>query len=81
MVSIEEIQSRTRKRPFRPFRIVSRSGESVEVTHPDLILVGESRVVVGRANPTRPGVFTATVELARMNITALEEVAEPSAVE
>jgi hypothetical protein len=79
MLSIEEIQARVRQRPFRPFRIVSSSGESVEVTHPELILVGQSRVVVGRASPRRPSAFTDTVELARMHITALEDLpAEPS---
>lgn len=79
MFSIEDIQSRVRSRPFRPFRLVASSGESVEVTHPELILVGQSRVVVGRASKRSPTVFAETVELARMHITAMEDLpAEPA---
>ena len=74
MLSVEDIQVRARERPFRPFRIVASSGETTDVTHPELIMVGQTHVVVGRPSPRRPGVFVKTVTIARMHITALDDI-------
>jgi hypothetical protein len=74
MFAVEDIQARARRRPFQPFRIVASSGESVDVLHPELILVGQTRVVVGRPSPRRPGVFVDLVEMARMHIAAMEDL-------
>ncbi len=74
MFSVEDIQERVRRRPFQPFRIVATSGESLVVTHPELILVGQNRVIVGRPNPKRPTSFIDTAEVARMHIAAMEDL-------
>ena len=74
MFSIEDILVRVRRRPFQPFRIVATSGESLDVTHPELIMVGQTRVIVGRPNPKRPISFIDTAEVARMHIAAMEDL-------
>ena len=47
MFNAESIQSRLRQQPFRPLRIVTSSGEAIDVTHPDLVLVGARDIIIG----------------------------------
>jgi hypothetical protein len=40
MFTAEDIRQRIKKQPFVPLRIVTNSGESYDVPHPDLVMVG-----------------------------------------
>jgi hypothetical protein len=41
---IETIRELLHRDPFKPFRVVMTSGESYEVTDPDLVAIGHSHV-------------------------------------
>ena len=46
LVSSEDIQSVVRKRPFEPFRLHMSNGMTVDVRHPEMILVADEAMVV-----------------------------------
>lgn len=74
MFSGEEIVARARMRPFHPFRIVSSSGESYTVTHPELVMVGRRDVVIGTASPRNPSVYETIARVALMHISDIQDV-------
>jgi hypothetical protein len=61
-------------RPFVPLRIVTSSGESYEVYHPELVVVGERYLFVGTSSSRNPKVFDAASHVALSHITALEDL-------
>jgi hypothetical protein len=79
MFRVEEIQARLRERPFVPLRIVTSSGESYDVMHPDLVLVGERSLIVGTASNSNPTIYAATSRVALMHITDLQDLPVPPA--
>jgi hypothetical protein len=46
MMTFSKIGEYVQAEPFRPFRIKMASGESYEIRHPEMILVGRSTVRV-----------------------------------
>jgi hypothetical protein len=78
MLTSAEITTRARQQPFAPFRIVTSSGETYDVLHPDLIMVGQRDIVVGTPNLNVPTTYDLLVRLAIMHVTALQDL--PQAV-
>jgi hypothetical protein len=78
MFSRNDILARVRQQPFEPFRIVTRSGQTYEVRHPDLIMVGQRDLHVGTANANDPTTYDQVTRLAIMHITALEDLPSPT---
>jgi len=77
MFNAEAIQARLRQQPFRPLRIVTSSGEAIEVTHPDLVLVGARDIIIGTAHRRNPSIYDTVTRIAVMHITALEDIPVP----
>jgi hypothetical protein len=74
MFTSHDIYKRVHTQPFLPLRIVTSSGESFEVRHSDLIMVGRRFVEVGTASDGNPGVFEQVNRVSVMHITALEDL-------
>lgn len=74
MFTPDEIQARLREQPFVPLRIVSSSGQTFDVYHPDLIMVGRRSLTVGTASARNPRHYDQTTRVAIMHITALEDL-------
>lgn len=72
MFTADEIYRRVRQQPFVPLRIVTSSGESYDIYHPDLIMVGRRYLLVGTASSENPRHFDRESRVAIMHITALE---------
>jgi len=49
-----EILSLWRQRPFQPFRIVTVANESIDVWHPELMLVAGNMLTIGQPDPEGP---------------------------
>ena len=49
MMSPQDLESELKKKPFQPFRIVTTTGKSYDVTERDvpMILVGKHTVIIG----------------------------------
>ncbi len=75
MFTTEMIQTRVRKQPFVPLRIVTSSGEAYEVRHPDLIMVGAREITVGLPHEKKPAVYKDQARISLLHIAALEELA------
>ena len=69
-MSFETIRLRLNARPFQPFRIVTSSGESYEVRHPEMAIVTKTEIVV--ALPDADGIPTRLQLVATLHVTALE---------
>jgi hypothetical protein len=68
------MKERLRKQPWVPLRIVTSSGESYEVTHPELVLIGQRDLHVGTASPKDPTTYDQVARIALMHITAMEDL-------
>jgi hypothetical protein len=78
MFTADEISRKVRQQPFRPFRIVTSSGQMFDVRHPELILVGRRDVTVGAPSTEDPRHYDQISEIAIMHITALQNLPVPA---
>jgi hypothetical protein len=75
----EDIQARVRQRLFVPVRIVTSAGQSFDLYHPDLIMVGRRFLIIGAASNENPSQFDRTTQVAIVHVTALEDLPMPVA--
>ncbi len=80
MFSPDDIQSRLRQKPFMPVRIIISSGQTFDIFHPDLVLVGRRDMIVGMASSENPAQYDRTTRIPIMHVTALEDLPAPSGV-
>ena len=69
-----------RRRPFEPFRLNLSDGTTYDVRHPEMMMVGRSRALIGIAAAEQPFVFDKVDSVALLHITRLEPLppqAEP----
>ena len=78
MFTAQDIKQRAMVRPFQPFRIVTGSGESYQVTHPDLVFIGINDVIVGIGSSEHPEFYEQVSRVAIMHVTALEDLPFPA---
>ncbi len=74
MFTAKDIRERAKQQPFRPLRLVTSSGQSYDVNHPDLIWVGHRDVMVGVAAKDEPNYYDAVSRIAIIHITALQDL-------
>ena len=74
MFTPDDIRQRVRSQPFVPFRVVTSSGEAIEVFHPDLVMIGRREIHVGRPSARRPEFYDGVSRIAIMHITAMEDL-------
>jgi hypothetical protein len=78
MFSHVQINELVRRRPFVPIRIVTSTGETFDVYHPDLIMVGQRQLIIGRAVPNEPTTFDLASHVSILHVSAIHDL--PSAV-
>jgi hypothetical protein len=71
MFTSRDIQERLRERPFAPFQIVMTTGQTYDIFHPDLVLVGRHFIVVGTPVADIPALVDRVNHLALVHITEL----------
>ncbi len=76
----EGIQSRLRQSPFHPVRIIISSGQTFDIFHPDLVLVGQRDMIIGMASSRNPALYDRTTRIPIVHVTALEDLPSPSGV-
>jgi hypothetical protein len=75
MFTPQQLKDRIRRQPFVPLRIVTSSGESYTITHPDLVLIGVRDIHVGIASRKDPTTYENVARISLLHITALEDAA------
>lgn len=81
MFTADVIQTRLRERPFVPLRIVTSSGQSYDITHPDLVLVGRRDLIIGTASNDNPGQYETASRVALLHVTDLQDLPRQSTPE
>jgi hypothetical protein len=76
---MSDFESRLRSTPFLPFRVAMASGESYEVHHPNLVIIGDVFVMIGLPFPDSPTVASRISRVPIEHITALEDLLPPPA--
>ncbi len=79
MFRAEDIKDRLREQPFVPLRIFTSSGQSYDVTHPDLVLVGRNYLYVGVASNDNPTVFDTASRVFVLHVTDMQEIPRTAA--
>jgi hypothetical protein len=74
MFSPDDIQKRLRQIPFMPVRIIISSGQTFDVYHPDLVLIGRRDIIIGMASGENPTQYEQTTRVPIMHVTALEDL-------
>jgi hypothetical protein len=74
MFTETEIKARIKQQPFVPLRIVTSSGETFDVYHPDNVMAGRREVIVGNTVADNPASFEGISRIAIMHITALHDL-------
>lgn len=74
MLSSRDIAERVKRQPFRPIRIVTSSGETIEVRHPDLIMIGQRSVTVGIGTPEDQEFYDRQAYVSILHIAAIEDL-------
>lgn len=78
MFTPESIQARLRHEPFVPVRIITSSGQTYDVTHPDLVMVGRNAIMIGTARKDKPAYFVAASRVAILDVTEIQDLANPA---
>ncbi len=79
MMSPKDLESELHKKPFQPFRIVTTTGKTYDITERDLpmIMVGNRTVIIGfRVAETDPN-FDRYEVVALVHIVRLEPIPKP----
>lgn len=79
MITAEDVRLRLREIPFQPFRIVTSSGSTYDITHPDSVYVTRRVLYVGIYHPRRTTEYpdrAASVSI--LHITDLQPLDEPA---
>lgn len=79
MISFSGIGEYVSAEPFRPFRINMSSGQSFEIRHPEMILVGKSLVRVYQAAGEVPGQPPKWHDASLLLIESVEPLESPAA--
>jgi hypothetical protein len=74
MFSENDILARIRERPFKPVRFVTTTGQTYDVYHPDLIMVGRREVIIGTASAENPATFEMVTRISLLHVTELRDL-------
>lgn len=77
MFTPEAVQSRLRDRPFIPVRIVTTTGQTYDVFHPDLVMVGQRALIIGTPSAANPTTFDQVTRVALLHVTELRDLPTP----
>ena len=71
MITAVDVNERLRGVPFQPFKIVTSSGASYEVTHPDTVLVSRRVLYVGIYEANVPSIPERVASVSVLHVTEL----------
>jgi hypothetical protein len=70
----DDIQARLRERPFRPLRLIASEGLRYDITHPDLVLVGQRDLTIGYPSPDNPQLYDRLIRVALVHVVGIEDL-------
>jgi hypothetical protein len=73
----DHIRSRLKDEPFVPLRIVTTTGRSFDVYHPDLVWVGRTFLMVGTPTTDDLSTFENVSRVALVRVVELQDLPRP----
>lgn len=70
----DDIQARLRERPFRPLRLIANEGLRYDITHPDLVLVGQRDLTIGYPSVENPQLYDRLIRVALIHVVGIEDL-------
>ena len=70
----KDIQEAAHRRPFEPFRVTLTTGETYDIRHPDLIMVGRRAAILGIPGEPTGTLFDRSVKVDLLHIVSIEEL-------
>jgi hypothetical protein len=78
MFNADDIQARIRTRPFVPIRLVTSTGQTYDIYHPDLIMVGRRDLTIGTASAENQAQYDQVTRVAILHVTELRDLPIPT---
>jgi hypothetical protein len=75
----QDLKEELRRQPFDPVRLHLTDGTVYEIRHPDLVMVGRSKLLVGTPAEGVPGVFERYDVVSLLHVVRLEPIEPPTA--
>ncbi len=72
----EELKEAVRRQPFAPFRLTLTTGETFDIRHPELILVGRRSAVIGLTDDPSSLSFDRTFRVDLFHVVSMGEIAK-----
>jgi hypothetical protein len=73
-MTLQDLQEAARHQPFQPFRLILTTGETYDIRHPDLIMVGRRSLIIGIPSPAAPTVYDRTIKVDNFHVVGIEEL-------
>ena len=70
----EEIRERLRRQPFVPIRVHITGGKTYDISHPENIIIGRSRVDIGVGGDPAAGVVDHVDYVSLLHIVRIEDL-------
>ena len=74
-MTIDTLKNRLGRRPFEPFRVVTSSGETYDVWHPENAVLYRTGLIVAYGGRSNGGIPDSYADVALLHITAVEKLA------
>lgn len=74
----DDVRTRLRERPFPPFRIVTSTGETYDIRHPDLVFVARRFLIVGLPSADDETLAEQVTRVALVHVTELRDLPSPA---
>lgn len=78
MFTADDIRARLKGHPFTPTRIVTTTGQTYDVYHPDLVLVGRQFLIIGTPSQENPSHAEQATRVALLHITEMQDLPSPA---
>ncbi len=70
----EEFQEAVHRQPFLPFRVVLTTGETFDIRHPDLFMVGRRSAMLGITNDPTETAYDRTFRVDLLHVVGIQDL-------
>ena len=78
MFSADDVRARLREQPFRPIRIVTSTGDTYDVYHPDLVFVARRFLIIGTPSSDDPSLADQVTRVAILHVAEMRDLPTPT---
>ena len=70
----EELLQYAQRKSFEPFRLLLTTGETFDIRHPELIMVGRRSAIIGVTNEPNVTAYERTIKVDLLHVVGIEEL-------